>query len=243
MTIGCIGVPFSEIKFLDDGAAPAGTFEGYGAIFGNIDSHGDKIEPGAFAKSLIERSREGRGLPPMYKMHGAVTGNRHEPIGVWDHMSEDTAGLHVKGRLIGLDTEQGKWTNAQLREGALKGLSIGYRVPAYGAKKGSGKLGEPARVIMAANLREVSLVDEPSNALAMIYQMKGLAEGDDLAAEIKTIRDFEDFLRDVAGFSNAAAKAIAAGGFKAKPEPRDEDGEVGDQIREHMSALATLIRA
>jgi hypothetical protein len=41
---------------------------------------------------------------------------------------------------------------------------------------------------------------------------------------IKTIRDFESFLRDAGGFSIAAAKAIASGGFKANPTPRDEGG-------------------
>ncbi|TGU42255.1 HK97 family phage prohead protease, partial [bacterium M00.F.Ca.ET.146.01.1.1] len=59
--------------------------------------------------------------------------------------------------------------------------------------------------------------------------------------EIKTIREFEDFLRDVGGFSHAAAKAIAAGGFKAKPDPRDEDG-IGDHIRARLGELANLIR-
>lgn len=231
MEIGCIGAPF-EFKFADSGSAPRGSFEGYGAVFGNIDSHGDVVEPGAFAKSLLDRQREGRPLPPMYKMHGAMTGNRHEPVGVWDAMSEDANGLHVKGRLIGLDTEQGKWTEAQAREGALKGLSIGYRVPPNGSKKGSDRPGEPKRFIKTANLREVSLVDDPSNSLARIYAMKMAADEAAFADEIKTIREFEDFLRDVGGFSHAAAKAIAAGGFKAQLDPRDEDRE---------SAVAAII--
>ncbi|EHK56912.1 HK97 family phage prohead protease [Allomesorhizobium alhagi] len=239
MDFGCIGTPF-EVKFADEGA-PAGSFEGYGAVFGNIDSHGDLIEPGAFAKSLLERKRDKGNFPPMYKMHGIMTGNRHEPIGVWEDMSEDTNGLHVKGRLIGLDTEQGKWTHAQLKEGALKGLSIGYRVAPYGARKGSGKAGEPARFIKAAVLREVSLVDDPSNALARVYSMKAAAAEESFSDEIKTIREFEDFLRDVGGYSHSAAKAIAAGGFKAKPDPRDEDG-IGDHIRARLGELATLIQ-
>lgn len=233
MELGCIGVPF-EIKFAGDDA-PVGSFEGYGAVFGNIDSHGDVIEPGAFAKTLLERERAGRALPPMRKMHGL---NSLDPIGVWEKMSEDANGLYVKGRLVGLDTEAGKFTYAQLREGALKGLSIGYKVPPHGAKMGSGKPGEPRRYLKSVNLNEVSLVDDPSNAYARAYSVKGA--GDLIAEEIKTIRDFEDFLRD-AGFSNAAAKAIAAGGFKAKPDPRDEDG-IGDLIRERMDALANLIR-
>lgn len=44
------------------------------------------------------------------------------------------------------------------------------------------------------------------------------------APAIDTVRDFEAFLRDVGGFSNAAAKAIAAGGYKAAPDARDEPG-------------------
>lgn len=241
MDFGCIGAPF-EVKFADDDhSAVPGTFEGYGAVFGNIDSHGDVIEPGAFAKSLLDRTRDSRGMVPMYKMHGTMTGNRQEPVGVWEAMSEDANGLHVKGRLIGLDTEQGKWTYAQLREGALKGLSIGYRIPSFGARKGSDRPGEPKRIIKSMVLREVSLVDDPSNTLSRVYLMKSRF-GDDpnIADEIKTIRDFEQYLRD-AGWSNTAAKAIAAGGFKAKPDPRDEDG-LGSHIRERMNALATLIQ-
>lgn len=238
MEIGCIGAAF-EAKFADGGGAP-GSFEGYAAVFGNIDSHGDVIEPGAFAKSLLDREREGRSLPPMYKMHGAMTGNRHEPIGVWDAMSEDSAGLHVKGHLIGLDTEQGKWNHAQVREGGFKGLSIGYRVPPSGSKKGSDRPGEPKRFIKIANLREVSLVDDPSNVMARIYAMKS-ADDDSFANEIKTIREFEDFLRDVAGYSHAAAKAIAAGGFKAQLDPRDEDRE--SVVTAIISEAANRIRA
>ncbi|WP_454917316.1 HK97 family phage prohead protease [Xanthobacter sediminis] len=236
MELGCIGVPI-EMKFAD--GAPLGTFEGYGAVFGSMDSHGDVIEPGAFAKSLLDRQRAGRPLPPMYKMHGKAFGNAHEPVGVWESMSEDTAGLHVRGRLIGMDTEQGKWTHAQMREGALKGLSIGFRLPAGGYRKGSGKPGEPLRFLKQIHLGEVSLVDDPSNAAALVYAMKSRwAPGS--AEEVKTVREFETFLRDVGGFSHAAAKAIAAGGFKAQPDPRDEDG-IGEHIRERLGALANLI--
>jgi len=244
LNIGCKGVPF-EFKFAEGEGVAAGSFEGYGAVFGNFDSHGDVIEPGAFAKSLLERERSGRSLPPMYKMHGArlFPGNKQEPVGVWDKMAEDANGLHVKGRLIGLDTEQGKWNYAQLKEGGLKGLSIGYSVPPHGAKLGTGKPGEPKRYLKVLNLKEVSLVDDPSNALAQVYLMKARADDEPaFADEIKTIREFEDFLRDVAGFSHAAAKAIAAGGFKANPDPRDEDG-IGAALAGPMRELADKIRS
>jgi ATP-dependent Clp protease protease subunit len=51
-----------------------------------------------------------------------------------------------------------------------------------------------------------------------------LQESAEKAPRFETIREFEDFLRDEGGLSNAAAKAIAASGFKnAESEPRDED--------------------
>ena len=41
--------PF-EVKFADAGTP--GTFEGYGAVFGNIDAYGDVIQKGAFKETL-----------------------------------------------------------------------------------------------------------------------------------------------------------------------------------------------
>lgn len=245
MELSCFGAPF-EVKFLDEDThdKPKGSFEGYGAVFGNIDSYGDVIEPGAFAASLLKSQKEGRALPPMYKMHGAMMGNVHEPIGVWEAMSEDTNGLHVKGRLIGLDTEQGKWNYAQLRDGALRGLSIGFSVPPHGSKRGSDKPGEPRRYLKTINLREVSLVDNPANARAQVYAMKARASAYDLSN--MTVREFEAFLRDVGGCSNAEAKAIASSGFKAKADPRDEDATaevVRTALRDSFAELAAKIHS
>jgi ATP-dependent protease ClpP protease subunit len=51
----------------------------------------------------------------------------------------------------------------------------------------------------------------------------------------QTKREMEEFLRDAGGFSHAAAKAIVAGGFKAKSDPRDED-ELLATVRAHVAA-------
>jgi HK97 family phage prohead protease len=247
MEFGSIGVSW-EVKFTDPTTAP-GTFEGYGAVFGNIDTHGDVIEPGTFAKSLLERQREGRALPPMYKMHGAATGNAHEPIGIWDAMSEDSTGLHVKGHLIGLDTEQGKWTLAQLREGALPGLSIGYRVSPNGAKSGGGRAGEPKRFIKMAMLREVSLVDDPSNHRALVYAMKAAARFD--MATLLDPRALEAELRRELKISGAdAVRAVGilkkhlrdAGDDEPATDLRDE-GAAADMVGALQRLTATLSNA
>lgn len=237
----------TEFKFSD--SKGPGYFEGYGAIYGNIDRGGDLIEPGAFAKSLHEINTKGYGMPPMYYNHDQRGGT----IGVWEKASEDSKGLEMAGRIIGLDAEFGKMNYARVREGAVKGMSIGFRIPPGGYKRGTGKGGEPLRYLKQINLAEVSLVDDPMNPLARVsfiksnslYLPEDLKAGDikspehlasflmqnipAIALAVATkgwkdaIRDYENLLlRDVAGFSREAAKSIAVTGFRDPSDPRDE---------------------
>ena len=165
MDAGTFATPL-ELKYAGDRSAP-GTFEGYGACFGNIDRGGDVIEPGAFTKSLDDIRAMGVGSAPMYYNHNRDGGT----IGVWEKMVEDSNGLHVRGRLIGLDTEFGKMNYARLREGAIKGLSIGYRVSPGGSQVADVK-GRRCRKLKQVDLSEVSLVDDPMNPQAKINFMK-----------------------------------------------------------------------
>ena len=201
--------PF-EVKFADAGTP--GTFEGYGAVFGNIDAYGDVIQKGAFKETLRDWNKS-KKLPPMLVQHGGwmMTDMDALPVGIWEAMSEDDTGLHVKGRLINLDTERGKTIHGAMKEGALDGMSIGYRAKEFALGT---KPDEPRRTLKKIDLMEVSVVTFPANGKARVASVKS-------GGMIKTIREFEDFLRD-AGFSNAQAKAIASTGFKAA-DPRDED--------------------
>lgn len=226
-----------EYKFATSGSAPEGTFEGYGAAFNNIDDGGDRLLPGCFVDTLAIYKAANR-MPKMLLNHGGMGsmfgGSDPQamlPIGKWEAMSEDSRGLQVKGRLF-LDTAQGKNIYVPMREGELDELSIGYKANKFvrGTRKG-----EPDRTISSLKLIEVSPVTFGMNSLAKIQAVKA-------AGKLKTIREFEDFLRDVGGYSHAAAKAIAASGFKAQAsEPRDEDG-IGDAITGPFAALAKLIR-
>lgn len=199
-----------EFKFADDSATP-GTFEGYGAFFANKDSYGDVIQKGAFKDSLKEWKAK-KKMPPMLAQHGGwmMTDMDAIPIGKWESLSEDDSGLYVKGRLINLETERGKNIHGAMKEGVLDGMSIGYRAKefTYGTKPD-----EPRRTLKKIDIVEISVVTFPANDKARVQSVKG---------DIRTIREFEDFLRDAGGYSRAAAKAIAAGGFKAA-DPRDED--------------------
>lgn len=214
-----------EVKFAD--ASSPGAFEGYGAVFGNVDAYGDVIQKGAFKETLRDWNKS-KKLPPMLVQHGGwmMTDMDALPIGMWEGMSEDDTGLYVKGRLINLDTERGKTIHGAMKEGALDGMSIGYRAKEFSLGT---KPDEPRRTLKKIDLMEVSVVTFPANGKARVSSVKG-------ASFIKTIREFEDFLRD-AGFSNAQAKAIASRGFKS--EPRDEDDEdVAAMIRRNIATLS-----
>ena len=99
-----------------------GEFEGYGAVFGNVDSHGDIIEPGAFAASITHHKSSGTA-PVMLWSHKA-----DEPVGRWISLKEDTIGLLVRGR-INLASSRGRDAHAHITGGDVTGLSIGYRRP------------------------------------------------------------------------------------------------------------------
>lgn len=202
-----------EVKFAEADVKANGEFAGYGAVFGNVDSYGDVIQEGAFKATLADW-KDGGKLPPMLLQHGGMglTDSDQMPIGKWTKMAEDSRGLYAEGKLINLDTERGKTVYGALKEGVLDGLSIGYRAKEFTLR---GKPEEPRRTLKAVDLVELSVVTFPANGKARISQVKS-------ASGIGTIRDFEQFLRDVGGFSNAQAKAIAASGFKAT-DPRDED--------------------
>lgn len=215
----------AEFKFSD--AAP-GAFEGYASVSGVVDSHQDVVLPGAFSATLARMKARGFNVP-MYFNHGAMLGVEHKPVGVWDSIAEDDKGLAVKGKLLGLDTDIGRYNYDLVKGGAMRGLSIGYRVPAGGAVYGRSQ-NDPRRQLKAIDLKEISVVDDPSNYLATITSIKS-------AANIRTIREFEDFLWEVGGYSRSAAKAIASGGFKAS-EPRDEDeAEIAALLRRNIDIL------
>lgn len=214
-----------EVKFDAAGVdEKTGTFEGYGAAFGNVDSYGDVIVKGAFKGSLKEW-KKAKSLPPMLVQHGGwmMTDMDALPIGKWEEMEEDDTGLRVKGRLINLDTERGKNIYGAMKEGVLDGMSIGYRAKEfiYGTKPD-----EPRRTLKAIDLVEVSVVTFPANGLARVDAVK---------AGSLTERDLERMLTRDAGLSRSIAQRLMAGGYEAVKAMRD----AGDGLED----VAALLRA
>lgn len=232
-----------EVKFTSDSAT--GEFEGYGAIFGTQDSHGDLILPGAFAQTLANRAGQGRGLP-MYVQHGPHLGGDHLPAGVWKNVEEDQNGLRVVGKIAGMDTDRGKVIHSLVKEGALSGLSIEYNVPRGSATYGKAA-GEPRRTIKAANLHGISLVADPSHAMARISSIKSarfdlealetkLAAGDQL-----TEREWGDLLKSRFDLSNAQAERAVRANLKSRPREGADEADSSPEIKGILEQIRASI--
>lgn len=227
-----------EVKFAD-GDTP-GEFEGYGAVFGNVDAYGDVIQKGAFKETLRDWRKEKR-LPPMLVQHGGWGMGDMDglAIGKWTSMEEDDVGLKVTGRLISLDTERGKTIHGAMKEGVLDGMSIGYRAKEFSLGT---KPDEPRRTLKKIDLVELSVVQMPANGKARIRSVKSL---DDL--NVEDFRELEATLR-MKGLSRSDA-ATAISGLKdwsrrdagaPGTDPRDEGAaDVMAALRRNIATLTT----
>jgi len=125
-------------------------FAGYAAVFDRPDRGGDVVRAGAFTRAVAR----GAGAVPLLWQHEAG-----RPIGRIEYLREDKRGLRVIGRLV-----DGK-AAALLRQGAVGGLSFGYRVRE--AK------GEKPRELTDLELVEVSLVTFPMQPRARVHAVEG----------------------------------------------------------------------
>ncbi len=214
-----------EVKDLSED----GTFEGYGSIFGNVDSYGEKVVPGAFVESLAKHRREGTSVLMLWQH------NPDEPIGVWDDLAEDAKGLWGKGRLI-MEVQRAKEVYALLRAKAVRGLSIGYR------ELDTDKDGV-VRVLKKLELWEISPVSFPANSRARVEAVKSermeafarrLRDGDPMP-----IKEFEDILRD-AGVPKALAVQIASVGY-AKAIRSESEGEKANDLAALRNAVSAFL--
>ncbi|MDJ1017902.1 MAG: HK97 family phage prohead protease [Paracoccaceae bacterium] len=147
--------------------------EGYASVFGRVDRGGDVVEPGAYAASLKVLGHAGRRVKMLWQHDPA------EPIGVWDEVREDSAGLFVKGRLL-TDVVRAREAAALLGAGAIDGLA---------ARDASGR-----RHLHELELWEVSLVTFP-----MLPEARVGAKGDD---------PDEAAMRDLAAAIDAARRDL-----------------------------------
>ena len=163
---------FQERKFLPEplNAVDAdGVFEGYASLFGMADLGKDVVMPGAFSDSLRKR-----GAPAVRLLWQHDPG---QPIGRWLLIEEDRRGLRVRGKL-NLAVERAREIHALMREGAVDGLSIGFRVERARAERPTS-----LRRLEKLDLWEISVVTFPMLPDARVETVKNAAPK--LAASIR----------------------------------------------------------
>jgi len=164
-----------------------GSFDGYGSVFGVLDSYDEIVAPGAFTDSLSSGK-----MPALLWQHRSG-----EPIGVYTSMAEDNIGLKVSGQLA-MKTARGAEAYELLKMKAISGLSIGFQTREDSFDRVTG-----IRTLKKVDLWEVSLVTFPSNDAARIQGVKNI-EG------LTSLSEIEDYLREAGGFSRNEAKTLIA---------------------------------
>jgi Escherichia/Staphylococcus phage prohead protease len=193
----------TELKLADNGKM---IFSGYASVFGGVDSYGDTIAPGAYAKTLKKRERP---IRMRWNHYGPV-------IGKWLQMLEDKKGLWVEGELTpGHSTASDVY--ASMKHEAIDGMSIGYRV------RDQEPINAVTRLLKEIELVEISVVEEPADLAARISDVKSAIE------DAATLREIEAALRDSGGFSRADAcmlvsriKSLTRGELEAEAKQSQE---------------------
>ena len=201
-----------------------GTFSGYASLFGKVDLGKDRVQRGAFARSLKERGVS--GIRMLFQHDPA------EPIGIWETIREDERGLFVKGRIVD-QSSRGREVLELMRAGAVDGLSIGFRTHKSRMDKATG-----TRTILQADLWEISVVTFPMLPQARVSQVKSATA---FEQALPTIRQFEHWLTRDAGLTRSQARTVIGKGFAHLARKHDAAGDprpaMVDAIRRAANAM------
>lgn len=153
-------IPLAGIK--TSGLAE-GEFIGYASTYGNVDLAGDRVLPGAFAKS-IDNIAGGDVLPILWEH---VKNDPRMQVGEIKAARETAEGLEIHVALD-LDTETGRAAYKSVKARRSKALSIGYIIT------DQVKASDGVNELKSLDLREVSIVQSPANPAALITASKAV---------------------------------------------------------------------
>lgn len=227
----------------DDGLAE-GQFVGYASAFGNADSYGDVVQPGAFSKTLQEWAEKGNTIPVLW---GHDMGDPFANIGGVLHAEEDEAGLKVTAQL-----DMDNPTAVQVYR-LLKGRRIDTMSFAYAVRDSEEKDG----LLHLKDLQvfEVSVVHVPANDQARVLAVKSateaLAKADLSADSVASLREARDAIDSVLaslddeGEEDAPAseddqEKQASGESEAKSDASTLGVSVSDEEPKAASSVARL---
>jgi len=171
------------------------TVTGIASVMGIVDDGGDVIHPGAYRKTISERSHRFRWLwqhddrqPPIAAIQEIREIGRDElPREILERWPEATGGLWVKRRY--LDTPRGNEVLEAIRAGAVDEMSIGYDAirtrPGNGSTVGGRKV---RRHLDEIRLWEMSDVNWGMNPATTNLDIKNIVEN--APSDAKQLKDW-----------------------------------------------------
>jgi HK97 family phage prohead protease len=163
----------SEIKADDSDGM---TFEGYASVFGNKDSWGDVMEPGAFKKTITENKKRIKVLA----MH-----DFYSVIGIPKTLQEDTKGLYFNAKIS--DTQLGRDIFTLIKDKAITEMSIGYNALKYEINRDENSKDYGIRYLKEVRLWEISPVTWGANEKAKIKALNIYDSYDKLEVRLNNI--------------------------------------------------------
>ena len=151
-------------------AAATGSFQALVAVYGNVDSDGDRILHGAFAQTLAEWRKSGDPIP-------VILSHRHDDVD--SHIGgivkaedaiETERGLVVRGMLDVADNPVARQVHKLMKRRSLREFSFGYRVP----KGGEAKAADGVNEIRTLDLIELGPTLKGSNPDTLLLGVKSL---------------------------------------------------------------------
>jgi HK97 family phage prohead protease len=208
--------------------ANTGYFAGLASTY-NVDRHGERVLPGAFAKT-IAALRAGTQRVAVLNMH-----QPSQVIGALASAEETDEGLEVEGSIVLGEAIADRAHQLLLAKAA--GLSVGFAAPTEGVNFRRDANGKKA--YHDVDLMEVSIVGVPSNRQSIVHTVRGL--GDITPAE------FERLLRDgeLPPLPRRLAAKIARaclGGLDADEEPRHDPAKVA-ALKAALARTTTIFKS
>jgi HK97 family phage prohead protease len=171
-----------ELKAGPQDGLDEGQFVAYASVFGNIDSYGDIVTKGAFAKDLQRWEKSGNPIPLLF---GHNMSDPDYNIGSVIKAEEDNVGLKVTAQLD-LENPKAKQVYRMLKGRRINQMSFAYDVVDGSTEKVDG---QDVYEIRDMKLYEVSVVTVGANQETEILSVKQLPTvADRLLADFKAGR-------------------------------------------------------
>jgi HK97 family phage prohead protease len=206
-----------------DGLAE-GEFIGYASVFGNVDSYGEAVAPGAFAASLKEWAESGQVIPVLWG-HNMMDPDYN--VGAVISAEETDRGLKVHARLD-MDSPKGAQVYRLLKGGRVGQMSFAFDVLASHEVPKSDDT-EAHISLDELKLYEVSIVPIGANQETEILAVKSAAGAMAAKAGRALSAKNEATLRDAKKQLDEASASIEEVLAVLSEESKDQDKTSGKE--------------